>query len=258
MLEDLGDGQINEGTERPDGSRPVSAKADRLCAQCPVRSGSVCGVLTRTDMRRLRAQARQAFFAHRQPVFFQDDPNTSVYNVVDGVIRLQTQLPDGHRQVVGFALPGDFLGLSYEETNAVEAIAVGNVIMCRFDRSAFFDLADEKPMLMRRLYQVTRRELALAQSHNSVILGNLEERIAGFILGFRRRWESVNGPSATVHLPMTQRDIGDHLGMTFESVCRTFAKLQREKIVLVVPKGVRILDEQRLYRRAPANWADAP
>lgn len=45
---------------------------------------------------------------------------------------------------------------------------------------------------------------------------------------------------------MGRQDIADYLGLTIETVSRTLTKLAREKTILIVPDGVRLLSAERL------------
>lgn len=186
-------------------------------------------------------------FASGQPIYFQGSVNHSVYNVTYGTVRLDRGLPDGRRQVIGFALPGDFLGLSQNKTNAFSATAIGDVTVHRFNRDAFSSFLDLRPSLLRRLYDLAGHELNIAQEHLTV-MGSMSsiERVASFLVSFRKRWERIEGHSATIPLPMTRQDIGDHLGLTIETVSRAITKLAQDKIILVVPGGVRVINEKRL------------
>jgi CRP/FNR family transcriptional regulator, anaerobic regulatory protein len=49
---------------------------------------------------------------------------------------------------------------------------------------------------------------------------------------------------------MTRQDIGDFLGLTVETVSRLMTRLAREKAIVIVPDGVRLLDVPRLERLA--------
>jgi CRP/FNR family transcriptional regulator len=51
---------------------------------------------------------------------------------------------------------------------------------------------------------------------------------------------------------MSRQDIADYLGLTIETVSRTLTKLAREKTVVVVPDGVRLLSTDRLDALAAA------
>ena len=81
-------------------------------------------------------------FAPKAMLFEQDALAGSVFNVTEGMVRLYKSLPDGRRQIVGFALPGDFLGLALMDRYSVAAEAVTEVQACRFTRSAFLGYVD--------------------------------------------------------------------------------------------------------------------
>jgi CRP/FNR family transcriptional regulator len=56
----------------------------------------------------------------------------------------------------------------------------------------------------------------------------------------------VNGQVANVALPMSRQDIADFLGLTIETVSRMITTLGRERLIVIVPDGIRILDLPRL------------
>jgi CRP/FNR family transcriptional regulator len=51
---------------------------------------------------------------------------------------------------------------------------------------------------------------------------------------------------------MSRQDIADYLGLTIETVSRTMTKFARDKLLVIVPDGVRLLDKPRLVRMAGA------
>ena len=225
--------------------------AKENCLDCKVRAVSVCAALESDELCALEALAQQAVFAPKETLFLQDDAAGAVYNVTEGVVRLYKLLPDGRRQIVGFALPGDFLGLAMADQYGICADAVELVTACRFSRKAFSRLLDEKPHLLRRLHEFATHELSLAQDQ-MVVLGRrtADEKIASFLIGLRNRWARLNGASVTVHLPMNRQDIADFLGLTIETVSRTLSRFARERAILIVPDGVRLLKPQRMEQLA--------
>jgi CRP/FNR family transcriptional regulator len=97
------------------------------------------------------------------------------------------------------------------------------------------------------------RELSLAQDQ-MLLLGrrSAEEKVAAFLVGWRDRLARLEGVTKTVILPMGRQDIADFLGLTIETVSRTFTKLEREKLIVIVPDGVRVLDSKRFDALAAA------
>ena len=63
------------------------------------------------------------------------------------------------RQVIGFKLPGDTIGLSAGEYHALSADAINQVAACWFPKRAFLRFTDDKPALLRRMNEFTNREL---------------------------------------------------------------------------------------------------
>jgi CRP/FNR family transcriptional regulator len=82
------------------------------CAACSIRPLSICAALAQSELRGLEHLGRHIHFASCETVFAQEEITTSFYNLLEGVMRLYMLLPDGRRQIVGFALPGDFLGMT--------------------------------------------------------------------------------------------------------------------------------------------------
>lgn len=222
-------------------------KPGEACSKCGVRLFSICAALEKDDLVRLDRLSRHIVLPARTPLFEQGAPADHVYNVISGTVRLFKLLSDGRRQIVGFALPGDFLGLSLAETNAYGAEVIDDAELCQFDRAQISRFADENRELLHRLHEFISHELIIAQDQ-MVILGRLhaEERVAVFLINMHDRFMRIGRKSVTVPLPMLRADIADYLGLTVETVSRTISRMAREKILLVVPDGIRILNMERL------------
>jgi CRP/FNR family transcriptional regulator len=227
--------------------RPAYRTSECVCLQCPVQKLSICGALRGAELAILGDLKHAIQHKHKAVLVDQDEPAEAVHIVTKGIVRLYKTLSDGRRQIVGFALPGDLLGLAVDDRNAYSAEAVGDVSTCHFSRKAFGELLDAVPNLMRRLHAMVVHELSIAQSH-MMLLGHYSARqkLAAFLLHTRDRWRLVNSACAHVPLPMPRQDIADYLGLTIETVSRTMSLLARQKLIVIVPDGVRILDNDRL------------
>jgi CRP/FNR family transcriptional regulator len=225
---------------------------EQPCSACTVRPFGACASLDPTDMDEFERISRHVRYAACETVFAQEDVTTSFYNVLDGVLRLYKLLPDGRRQIVGFALPGDFLGMATER-HGFSADAIGPATVCQFAKAPFARFAEHRPKLLRRINELAVRELNSARDH-MVLLGrrSAEEKVATFLVGWRDRLQQFRGPSKAVRLPMSRQDIADYLGLTIETVSRTFTKLEREGVIDIVPGGICLLDAARAEALAAA------
>ena len=238
------------GLDKPDCKHGRSVNG---CDDCKVRLFSVCGAMEVSELEELDQLSHVKIFAPKTMLFDQDAMAGSVFNVTEGIVRLYKSLPDGRRQIVGFALPGDFLGLALMDRYGVAAEAVTQVKVCRFARSSFINYVDNKPHLLRRLHEFAGHELSLAQDQ-MLLLGRrtAEEKVAAFLLNLQARYSRIGASSVTVPLPMSRQDIADYLGLTIETVSRTLTKLAKDKLLVVVPDGVRLLNLERLDLLAAA------
>jgi len=225
----------------------------QACTDCSVRQFSLCAALDNAELRELEHLGRHIHFTSCETVFAQEEMTTSFYNLLEGVMRLYKLLPDGRRQIVGFALPGDFLGMTASPRHTFSADAIGPVTICRFSRVAFARFVEDKSHLLRRINELAVRELSQAQDH-MVLLGrrSAEEKVATFLIGWRDRLGRLGHLAKTVPLPMSRQDIADFLGLTIETVSRTFTKLERDGVIEILPGSIGLLDPARAEALAAA------
>jgi len=236
-----------ELTRDDSGNRVCEHRHNCGCVICGVRHISVCAVLESDELEALEHINHTTAFSPKAMLFEQGAAAVSVFSVTEGMVRLYKSLPDGRRQITGFALPGDFLGLALMERYGVTAEAVTQVRACRFNRRAFLDYIDDKPHLLRRLHEFATHELSLAQEQ-MLLLGRktAEEKVAAFLINLQGRYGQIAPVSVTIPLPMSRQDIADYLGLTIETVSRTLTRMAREKTILLVPDGVRLISPRRL------------
>jgi CRP/FNR family transcriptional regulator len=223
------------------------------CSACAVRSLSICDALDHADLIEFERIARHVHLTHNEALFTAGQAATSVHNMTAGVARLYKLLPDGRRQVIGFALPGDFLGTTPSDRYSFSADAIEAVSVCRFPASAFAQFIEHRPHFLLRINQFAARELMLAQEH-MLLLGRrtAEEKVAAFLVGWRTRLAYFGDERRTITLPMSRQDIADYLGLTIETVSRTLTRFEREQMLMIVTGGVRLLDPGRAETMAAA------
>jgi CRP/FNR family transcriptional regulator, anaerobic regulatory protein len=164
---------------------------------------------------------------------------------------LSRNLPDGRRFVFGFALPGDFIGFSAKDSGRYSAVALEPTEVCRYPRSALHKFIALSPHLSRRLLTRFVDERSRALDHIVLLgCGNATQRIAVFLLRLQMRQTGSGSMSPRIDLPMRRVDIADHLGLTVETVSRTFQLLVRTAVIVVIPGGIRILAHWRLAQLA--------
>jgi CRP/FNR family transcriptional regulator, anaerobic regulatory protein len=198
--------------------------------------GKTCDTL---ELRELQKRATQIRFGAGKTIFSEGEPADHVFGLSQGVVRLYKMLPDGRRQVLAFALPGDFLGMPLADQHSFSADAIGEVALCRFSRIELTKFIQSSPNIMQLLIKFATRELGMAQDQLLLIgNGSAEEKVAIFLVSWRNRLSHLSVFSETVPLPMPRQDIADFLGLKLETISRTLAKLEHKNVIRLIPKGV--------------------
>lgn len=159
-----------------------------------------------------------------EEVFGEGETSRYVYRVVSGAVRTYRLLTDGRRQIVEFQLPGDIFGLDGDARHALGAEAIRATSLQVMRRDAFLHEPNHgSDLAISALLKKVQR----AQAH-MLLLGRHTacERVAAFLLDFRERTHT-----AAVDLPMSRQDIADYLGLTIETVSRTFTQLQSSGLI---------------------------
>ena len=218
------------------------------CAACPVRELTVCCALEEAELSRMADIVRTRHLDPHKTLFSEGDEAGYVYNVTAGTVKLYKLLPDGRRQITGFLFTGDFLGLSMHERYAYTAETVTPVSLCQFPRRQFEQMLQEFPKLQQRMFTMASNELEATQDQ-MLLLGRktAKEKVVSFLLGLSRRLARRGQKGNPVPIPMSRSDIADYLGLTTETVSRTFTALKSRKVIrLLEGNKVDLVDHDAL------------
>jgi CRP/FNR family nitrogen fixation transcriptional regulator len=182
--------------------------------------------------------------ANRQ-IYGEGEDASAFFKVVSGVVRVCTFLSDGRRQIDAFHPSGDIFGLEAGKAYNLSAEAVCASTLISYRRSDLARFAANNEALSRQLLFYAMRGLARAPAH-SVMLGRKTavEKVAAFIID----WAAYSPNSNVVTLAMSRQDIADYLGLTIETVSRTFSHLEREAFIEVTTARQITLKDRRGLR----------
>lgn len=184
-------------------------------------------------------------FVRNSEIYGEGEPAQYLYQVISGAVRTYRMLDDGRRQISAFYLPGDIFGVEAADLHLSSAEAISDAQILVATRSAVIARAEQEKKLAGQLWMLTMRELRRVQQHSLVLIKNAEERVAGFLLEMAAR----NSVGTTVELPMSRQDIADYLGLTIETVSRTFSQfVQSGTIVLETTRRIRLRNRPALIR----------
>ncbi|VAW65128.1 Fumarate and nitrate reduction regulatory protein [hydrothermal vent metagenome] len=168
---------------------------------------------------------------------------TSIYAVRSGSIKTFTENEQGDEQITGLYLPGELIGLDaiYDEKHPCSAVALETTSLCEIPFETLEGLSTQIPELHRQLFRIMSKEIANDQSLLMLMAQkSAEERLAAFLVNLSTRLRARNFSETEFNLSMSRKDIGNLLGLTIETISRTFSRFQNEGILSTQRKYVNI------------------
>jgi len=213
------------------------------CVACPVRRLALFQPLAGDQLQAMQThRMEQREIPPGTVLYTQDSHLDESFTLFQGWVMLYRTLGDGRRQVLRFALPGDFLGFQPDPTGPIlhSAQALTPVALCVFKRDSLMQMFREHPLLAIQMAWITSRDEATAHDHmTSLGRRPAKERIAQLFLELHHRL-GARGPideRAGIPIPLKQEHIADALGLTTIHVNRTLRAL-REGGLAVLRSGL--------------------
>lgn len=178
------------------------------------------------------------------------DPYDQTYVVKDGwAIRFKT-LSDGRRQILNFALPGDFVGLFsglFEVADHTVA-ALTDVVLHPIEPTSLVEMFGNCPRLGAAVaWSAGRDEAILSEQVVRVGRRSAYERTGHLIVELLHRLRLVGeADQCSFELPLTQEILADTLGLSIVHVNRTLRRLREDGLLRISGDRVIIGDLDRL------------
>ena len=170
--------------------------------------------------------------------------------VLDGWLVRSKDLPSGERQVMEIHLPGDFADLHGFTLKQLDhdLIAITECVIGYVPHERLMELTEKHPRLARIYWLSTNidaaitREMALSLGQRSAI-----SRMAHLFCELHTRLAIIGRTDGdTFEFPLTQRELGECLGLTVVHVNRTLQELRRRGLVQAENRHVTITDRRGL------------
>jgi CRP/FNR family transcriptional regulator len=234
--------------DAPAGAR----KFEVTCSSCNLRELCLPGSLGADDLKRVEnlVYARRRL-KRGESLFKSGDEFNAVYALRSGFFKTSLIDADGREQVTGFFMGGELIGMDGIGSGRYNghAIALEDSEVCVMPFSLVEELSREIPALQRHLHAVLAREIV--RDHGvMMLLGSMraEERLATFLINLSKRFMRRGYSASDFHLRMTREEMGSYLGLKLETVSRLFSSFQKDGLIEVQQKHVRILDIAGLER----------
>lgn len=223
---------------------PADVVALRVLSAITTLSEEERGLIRRLCLYRESVQAGAEFAREGEPM--------PARLIVSGWACRQRSFPDGRRQIFGFLLPGDTLGLSPTtrpmdelSTVAVTRVECVDALILR----EVLAVQDERHARLRNALATMRRYEEQCMLDHIVRLGrqSAHERTTHFLLELRQRCRLAGiNDGERFPLPLTQEVMSDALGLSIVHLNRTLQQMKRERLIEIKSGAVTIIDAARM------------
>ncbi len=201
--------------------------------------------------------AREERFASDVDIISEGMTPRSVFVLKEGMAIRYRLLPDGGRQIITFLIPGDFCDVHVFLLKAMDhSIAtLTPVRIAPISREKMMETFTTRPRISAALWWSSMQEEAMLRER-VVSLGRRDARgrIAYLLCELLWRHQAVGLASGeSFHLPLTQTEIGDTLGLTPVHVNRILKEFRNHGLIAMEHRMLHLLDADRLQTVAGFN-----
>jgi CRP/FNR family transcriptional regulator, cyclic AMP receptor protein len=185
-------------------------------------------------------------------IFARGDPGSSLFAICQGTVKISVPSVDGHDAVFNLIGKGDIFGeiaLLDGRPRTADAVTVTDCELFIIERRDFLPLMREEPEIALKMIEIlcARLRRTTEQAENLMFL-HLPGRLAKALL----RLSDGDGKVA-----VTQKDLGNIIGMSRESTNRQLRIWEEQKWVRLERGGIVILSVQALERIAESDTEGA-
>ena len=221
------------------------------CSDCNLKGLCLPIAMDLKDIDRVNDIIKRSRPIHAgEHIYRTGDGFTSIFAVRSGSIKTYLLDDDGVEQVTGFYLPGEILGFDGigNNTHGCNVVSMETSTVCEIPFERIEELSLQIPVLQCHFFQLMSQQI---ESDHQMMMTlskkNAEGRVTTLLVSLSNRFSRRNLSAKSLRLPMSRMDIGNFLGLTIETVSRTFSRLQKEGIINVDGREIHINDNEKLH-----------
>jgi CRP-like cAMP-binding protein len=197
----------------------------------------------------VRASRTSAAIAARQPIGRDGEEPAGIRVLMEGVACRVRPMPGGRRAIVGYIMPGDFCDLnamlSGKKRNVILSLTPCQV--AEIPRNVFVELCARASFLRALLAVAAGEEAILREWLANMGQERADRRVAHMLCELRLRLEAAGlCRNSVLHLPVTQEELGESLGISTVHVNRVLQKLRADGLIQFRGRSMVIPDVAKL------------
>jgi len=188
-------------------------------------------------------------FKSGQKVFTAGQKFNSIYIVHSGFLKTSSISSSGSEQILCFPMKGDIVGVDGIHTKHYksEVTALSDCNLISLPLKTLILAARENSELEELMYRMISSELIREQEMIGIMGSqNAESRVAFFLVQLSDRFHLMGYSAKSFILRMSREEIGSYLGLSMETVSRSFSQFGRIGAINVRARHVSINSKEVL------------
>ncbi|MBW2606623.1 MAG: Crp/Fnr family transcriptional regulator [Deltaproteobacteria bacterium] len=210
--------------------------------------------LSDSDLESLSESVRLQSLKKGQTLFRKGDEGASLYIIKQGTIKIVLPSRLGDEVIVTIFSEGDFFGemaLFDGKPRSADALAMESTKIYMLSRKDFLLFLHSNINAMESiLSQLTKRLRDTDDFLEGTCFLNVSARLAKKLLDLAESYGQKDGDKVYIDLNLTQKELGDMIGSTRESINKELKILRDKGLITKQENKIQIIDMARLKRRA--------
>lgn len=229
------------------------------CQRCVLSGQCFPAEVSNPDLEALdRIVVRGPTLSKGSVLFRAGDTPASLFVIRSGALRSYARDAAGAEQILGFHLAGEFVGLPalHDNCHEVTAETLQATAVCELPLVELEAASSRIPAMRRHLLRLLSRELQRNRAARLLLsTSRADFRVAMFLSHYQARLQQRGLSAIRFRLPMSRRDLANHLGLAVETVSRSLSTMRAMGALVMHGKDVEVVAPDKLRTLATLDKA---
>ncbi|HEY1380688.1 MAG TPA: Crp/Fnr family transcriptional regulator [Gemmataceae bacterium] len=218
--------------------------------------------LSPAEGQRLEAHALARTFARRQIIYFPDEPGRTVLLLARGRVKIKAVTPDGRETIFAFIEAGEVFGelaLVDAQPRHEYAEAVEESLVLALPREDVLWLMERRPAVALHVTKLLGfRRRRIENRLRNILFRSTRERTVALLLELLETHGQPVAGGWEIRLRLSHQELANLIGATRESVTLALGRLQREGLIAIHRRLIRVRDRAKLAAAADESLGPEP
>lgn len=226
------------------------------CDNCSNDKKFFCA-LSNLELEKMGMNKKNFFYKKGEEIFQEGSYPHGVFCIYKGKVKLSKRGNEGKEQIIRFASNGDILGyrsMLAKQAYSTTAVAMEDVWICQIPVQNYEEMLKDSNKLCMKTIELLSADLKRSENQVlSVSQKRVVDRLAEALLSLKNKF-GLKDDHQTLNIQITRREIGEMAGITTATTIRTLSEFNRDGIVALEKKNIKLLNIPLLEKLASSYY----